>query len=325
MPVIWGDGVTKELRGTLGQPATLGGAWYWYWTEGDSEFSCDPDSDTCDPPGDATRTYLQDDPGNEWQADNVTATTPVNVDWVDWGDNLEAKSWPVGGGRIRVETVLYQDLGVDPLFPAMNGFTMYHLAGSGRTEMWGTPEPGTSVAAEQATVYSGYARLTVQKLNVQREAVGAGDLSWNAASGAWEGPAAGQVEFSDSVSTADDGPGFYNAEINVSGKLIYGYTLDSGSLEPGDYRITFSFEEAPELNTFFDAETAIVVSEEETTEEGEETGEEEEGPPEGAGPRSAFTPSQADSESDGGVSAIDVENNLTYIDIRLTGGMGGGN
>ena len=46
------------------------------------------------------------------------------------------------------------------------------------------------------------------------------------------------------VYNAGDGPGYYSAEINVKGKVIYGmlWDLKKAGDGPGTYRITFSFD-----------------------------------------------------------------------------------
>ena len=124
--------------------------------------------------------------------------------------------------------------------------------------------------------------------------------------------------FNSPVWESGDGPGYYSAEINVKGKVIYGYTWDVNKLHDdtvvppytnpsaaGDYRITFSLDgtNCPvTLNTFFDAYTQIVVPLEEAVvlEEGEEPG-------------------------GGAVAHTDAVNNLTYIDVRILAKGGGGN
>ena len=87
VPAIFPDGEGKTLRGTMleaslhGQ-ATMMNEQLW---------------------------FHQDDPDNEWQAENLTLVPgvdePLFVHWVDWGDNLEAKAWSTRQ-VIRVETVL---------------------------------------------------------------------------------------------------------------------------------------------------------------------------------------------------------------------------
>lgn len=280
-PVIWADGVTKTLRGT-------------YLTEvfeGESFVKND------------TTWYVQADPSNTWQAENFTPipNNLVKVSYVDWGDNLEAKSWPAGS-QVRIETVLYKLLPGPPM-------TAYRMiiedeSITGVNEVWGTS--GLKYMSHEATIYSATARLVIQKLTKARDSEDL-SLQWDAASSQWTGDANGPV-VSSGVWTNISGPTAYSAEINVQGKLLYGYnwvTQRDGD-GPGDYRITFVLEPSVPgvtCNTIFDQFTFVMVPEEETV-----TTEEEDG----------------GSVSTGGVAQIDTENNLTYIDVRLTEGTGGG-
>ncbi len=270
-PVIWSDGVTKVLRGTYGSPVFDGA----YVTDASG-----------------VKWYLQQDANNTWQAESAIPTDTFNVDWVNWGDNLEARAWP-DRSQVRIETTLIQDLTTP-----MTGFTMQQTSGSGITEMWGTNTQ--TYASTQATVYSGAARLTIQKVDATKT------LTWDASTGQWTGTGVLGTYFNGAVADAGDGPGYYSAEINVSGKLVYGYNWNmrtpgmSGG--PGSYRITFSLDtEFPGLNTYFDANTQIVPSAEEEA---------------------------VIAAEGGGVAAMDPANNLSYIDVNITssgsGGGGGG-
>jgi len=282
-PVIWSDGVAKALRGEFGLPVF------------DGESHEDEDGTW----------YLQQDELNAWQAgsfDAAMAGVPISVDMIDWGDNLEAKDWTTNS-VVRVETVLYQDISASPML----GFTMKHLWGEGVDEMWGTNE--VTYASPEATVYSGCARLTIQKLTGEPDER---DLEWDADDGQWYGDAEAP-DFIGGVWEGGDGPGYYSAEINIPGKVIYGYNWRVKKLHPedtaGDYRLTFSLsEECGTLNTVFDGETVVLVSEEEDiaaeAEEGDEGG-----------------------DTGGGVGMVDVTNQLTYIDVHIvqaTGSGGGG-
>ncbi len=46
------------------------------------------------------RIYLRKNVYNKWQAGYVTSTAALPVSYIDWGDNLESKSWP-GRDRFR--------------------------------------------------------------------------------------------------------------------------------------------------------------------------------------------------------------------------------
>ncbi len=232
-PVIWSDGVTKVLRGDFGEPVFGGAATVV---------------------GDVTW-YHQQDPDNEWQAGSVDGSeSPVDVSWVDWGDNL-AKSWSLTS-QVRVETTLYQDLATP-----MRGYEMQLLFGKGTSEMWGTN--AVTYDSTQATVYSGCARLTIQKLHDDAET-----LFWDAATGKWTGDV-GPTIFNKAVWESTDGPGGYSAEINIPGKVIYGYVWNVRNANDGAglYRITYSLDgvNCPlAINTAFDS-TRIMTAVETTT------------------------------------------------------------
>lgn len=273
-PVIWSDGVVKSLRGTYGDPV-FGGL---YFT------------------ADNYNWYVQNDPLNEWQAQSVNAVTegfetPVEVTTIDWGDNLEAKAWPFGS-QIRVETVLYKTLTTP-----MTAFTMQieDPTQSGLTEVWGTN--GVTYDSYEATVYSGTAKLVIQKLLKDREDSTL-TTTWDPTRSAWTGDI-GTPLFESGVWNAVDGPTAYSAEINVQGKVIYGYNWVTRKTASGagDYRITFVLDpSSPTVyNTDFGANTTILPRE-----EGEEVVILEE-------------PDLA-----GGVARLDAQNNITYIDVRLT-------
>jgi len=158
-------------------PVLKGEWWYQWGTNGvdpdTTPANCAPDPDGsayCDDgltnsvgplPGaegadnslDLAKAYLQKDPDNIWQADSVDwSATPVNVHWVDWGDNLESQDWYTSS-QVRLEVVLFEDL-VEPM--TMTEYQMRHVSGWGIDEVWGlaTVEevvqlgPGT-----RATVY----------------------------------------------------------------------------------------------------------------------------------------------------------------------------
>lgn len=268
-PVLWAEGATVPLRGTfgeemfLGQSTVIDGITYWY----------------------------QHDALNEWQAASADVSgAPLAVDWIDWGDNIESKSWP-DRSKIRVEMVLYQDL-VEPL----TGYEMGWVSGLGIDEMWGTS--GVTYASTQATVYSHCARMTIQKLTAEfDDAV----LAWDPALGQWTGdvtePFYNSAVWMDGSSPLDK----YSAEINVKGKVIYGMLWDTKTHGdgPGIYRLTFSLDgtnASLPLNTYFDETTQVLVAVEETEKE----------------------------EPTGGVVVIDTANNLTYVDLPITPAKGGG-
>jgi hypothetical protein len=275
LPVIWSDPYSLPLPGTFGverfegRSTEIGGV---LW-------------------------YHQKDEDNEWQAESSDwSGSPVDVTYVDWGDNLEAKNWNTRS-KVRVEVVLFQDL-TTPL----TGYEMSYISGQGQTEVWGTN--GVQYDSYEATVYSHNARLVIQKLPFPPDKC---LLDWDPSGARWQGDA-GEPLFNGGVWEGGDGPGYYSAEINVGGKVIYGYNWDvkKNGEGAGHYRITFALDPVNgsiPLNTFFQT-TQVKLGEE-----------------------------VPDGGSGGGVAAVDHANNLSYIDIEIVsrsggsagGGGGGGN
>jgi hypothetical protein len=325
LPVIWADGVTKVLRGTPGDTNSAGDYWMLWYEEdvnGDPvEMTCHPaDGDCPEPlPAGAVEVYPQRDPLNDWQADSLlldpAVDPPVDVTFVDWGDNLEAKNWYYRS-IIRTETVLYQDISALP----MTAYEMIWLEGLGVDEVWGSTL--NTYDSNDATVYTGCARLTIQQLLVEpyQDTPDANHvpipnselgLTWNAATSEWEGDNIGVTYFNSVVWEATGSQDYevYSAEINVKGKVIYGYNWNTRVLSdgPGHYRITFSMDNSNpdiQLNTVFDTTQVLLVEED----------------PDGG--------DEANNETGGGIGVIDYDNDLTYIDVLLLpkkGGGGGGN
>jgi hypothetical protein len=344
LPVIWADGVTKVLRGTPGDTNSAGDywmLWYEYDVNGDPvEMTCHPaDGDCPDPlPTGAVEVYPQRDPLNDWQADSLLLTPgvdpPVDVDFVDWGDNLEAKNWYYRA-IIRTETILHKDIS-DAL---MTGYEMIWLEGLGVDEVWGSTL--NTYESDDATVYTGCARLTIQQLLVdpyemvtlERPALDEnGDpkldddgnpimeeydvrvpidntvlgLTWNPTASEWEGTIVGATHFNSVVWEATGSQDYevYSAEINVKGKVIYGYNWNTRVLSdgPGYYRITFSMDDSNpdiDLNAVFDT-TEVMLTEE--VDGGDE----------------------ANNETGGGIAVIDYDSDLSYIDVELLPKKGGG-
>ena len=316
LPVIWSDGITKPLRGTLGEPNCIGDLWYvWYEViDGNVvERVCNPLDQVNCPPNDVNwvEVYPQRDPNNNWQAESLTLIpgTPLKVDLIDWGDNLEAKDW-TDKAIIRTETVLYQDISAAP----MTGYEMIWLQGLGVDEVWGTTL--NTYQSDLATVYSGCARLTIQQLLVYpydvnhapipNEELG---LVWDV--NHWDGDVntIGVTYLNSVVWVPSEGQDYasYSSEVNVKGKIIYGYNWNTRKQAsgPGNYRITFSLDGSnPDiaLNTVFDPEVTHIVLVEEDPDGG----------------------SEAHNTTGGGEAVIDYGNNLTYIDVTLVPRRGGG-
>ena len=266
-PVIWAEGVTKILPGAPGVAPVLNGEWWYQWgTYGEDPdvmpLSCYPlldedgnpviitENPLCfdgsvagalpaeEPYTDMTlvRAYIQKDGGNVWQDRSADwSSAPVDVHWIDWGDNLESVDWYTRS-QVRTEVVLFQDLfvegnptddrvGSDPWLE----YEMRHTSGWGIDEVHGLAATLDELPAAmtgsgtRATVYSHCARLTIQKLLVDRNDPSLANLVWVPEEG-WTGNLINPPIFNGYVHEGGDGPGYYSAEINVTGRIIYGYT-----------------------------------------------------------------------------------------------------
>lgn len=274
-PVIWAGGDQLVIPGIYEKPELSKSVPYH-----------DPETET------TIQVYPQGDPENTWQAQNEASLMPVEVDEIDWGDNLEAKSLTLGK-PVRVETTLLKNLG---LGEEMKGFKMVSLEGEKREEVFATT--GEEYESEQATIYSACARLTIQRLLISREDPYLYLLKWDAATGEWTGEELiSPAVFNGGAWAGGEGTG-YSAEVNGSGKAIYGYNWLTSGLQAGDYRITFSFDQSC-ASTLITEATKVAFSEEETavTAAAEESG--------------------SGGVSGGGVPQIDASNNLSYVDVQL--------
>ena len=339
-PVIWSDGVTKVLPGAMEQHS-LAGDWYGVWGVDPIDpqadlFSCGPYLGNVDACIEAEfRAYVQKDSRNVWQASNWAPTELINVDFINWGDNLESVDWKITS-QVRVEMVLLENTNTYP-GENLTQYPMRHAFGWGITEVHGlqTDFNGDIVTdpailgytlGTQATVYSDNARFTIQKLNVDEKTdERLNSLQWEPTVG-WFGEGENEGLINDPILNSKA-----SAEINVKGKIIYGTTWNVRSTNDGEgyYRLTFSLDPNENLNTAFDAQTqfvedVVVVDPDAKTalsakkapegDDGGDTGE----------------------DSGGGKGEIVFQDgySLTYIDILITakttgkgggGGTGGGN
>ncbi len=166
---------------------------------------------------------------SHWQADwsDGGPSDPLGTAAiVDWSDNLTKQEW-TARSVIRVETVLYQN---DSAL-SLRTYPMTFLFGSGPSEMQGTiPSP---TWGSYRTLYSVCARLKIEKLI---EPGGAVDLT------------VGGLDAAVYEKFGDDGPGGYSAEVNVSGKVIYGHNWMLAQADiptekkAGWWRLTFTLD-----------------------------------------------------------------------------------
>ena len=344
-PVIWTDGPSLDLRGERWLTPRTDGVFYLVWGEDPIDpqaplYSClpDPDDPTICEDGSSPgtpywRAYVQKDLNNEWQAFNYNGagTGLYVIDSVDWGDNLESVDWTIRS-QVRTEVVLYEGIAFDDVVfppdeaPFQNQYAMRHAFGWGITEVHGLQTTSSGDVLDPyaednpATVYTPNARLTIQKINVESRdeiPVDNSGLTWDPQENGWVGDGLFNPPlFNEAVWEKDsDGPGGYSAEVNVKGKVIFGYTWNVRDMNEdlGYYRITFSFDDfSPTgLNTEINETTTIMLPPVEGDDEGE------------------ITASAEDEGGDtgGAVAKVDGLNKLTYIDvlIRKNRGSGGGN
>lgn len=156
--------------------------------------------------------------GHTWMPQWATGVTDAVV---DWGDNLTSVQF-TSTSVVRVETVLFAP-------GTMMGYQMFLFSGAQKTEQQCT---NFAELALQPTVYAVTPRLKLFKV---------------AADGA--APTLGQAPLLD-LAVADglaaDGPGYYAAEVNVAGKVVYGYNLFVKKLpvtdKKGWYMLSFSLD-----------------------------------------------------------------------------------
>ncbi|MHB8079661.1 MAG: hypothetical protein ACYDIE_10470 [Candidatus Krumholzibacteriia bacterium] len=217
--------------------------------------------------------YLQQT-SNIWQADwvNAAGTPPVEVA-SDWADCLTHQIWDEHS-IIRTEVVLfktdfaaYQAAQTTPL----TAYLMNFLYGDGLDEVWGTPldanlgSGGTIIPADAATVYSSCARMMIQKLawpaDITNVPTGIVPDTYTPEYEAYVASTFYNSAVYDRYGV-DGITGAYSAELNVPGKVIYGYNWDlahfkppvtpkkdtpgfdwvSGVTKVGWWRLTFSFD-----------------------------------------------------------------------------------
>ncbi|ALC16434.1 hypothetical protein DSOUD_1656 [Desulfuromonas soudanensis] len=184
--------------------------------------------------------YYEQQTVNTWQADwvNGIAADPGAVQevTVDWGDNLASVSFSANS-VIRVETVLYQDTALSDPADTLTAYNMALLFGSQVTEMQGTD--ATTYESTRRNVFAVTARLTIEKL---------------------DGPGGNVVYTLFDRALAEnfgiDGTGGYSAEINVAGRLVYGYNwmlnqdvLPEPITKTGWWRLTFSLDDSATIGS----------------------------------------------------------------------------
>jgi hypothetical protein len=254
------------------------------------------------------RIYWQKNALNKWQAGYATSSLALPVDYVDWGDNLESRSWPVQ--VIRVETNTFADLAA-----ATTRFDMWHVFGQGTNELWGVRATDADAAAPYAFTAWPFAvnvsdgvRLNIAKLvNGQATCPTAPSSTppyapstptWSADDQAWIG-----------TWVLYDAP--YTAELNIKGSYVYGYNWNLRSaIVPGDVNKAGWWR-----LTFYTSDGSILFDNADVPK---------------APPATDLVPQPLAAAAEEGetgplyVPVVDTTNNLTYIDICITSTKGGG-
>lgn len=162
------------------------------------------------------RIYWQKTSDNVWSSDSVLGAPVVDASAVDWGDNLESRSW-TSNSVIRVETT--------PFAPVVQrrGLQMWHVFGSGTNELWGVRATDAGLAygylSDAAIVRTNSARLNITKLPGPQPAAcpttnpgpQAQGLTWDGS--AWTG--------GNTFVLYDNVP--FTPELNIGGKYVYGF------------------------------------------------------------------------------------------------------
>jgi len=236
--------------------------------------------------------YPQKTDGNTWQAANE-AWTKVDVSYIDWGDNVESNK-PKVRRPFRLEVVLFKQLNDWTAWNALNptnGMTAYRMAvleyPSSADELQGTNTD--TYESNFATVVSGDWGLKIQYCGTEIPE----EMSWNGSS--WQ-----------SNPTCTNVPISFATELNVGGKLIFG--ASEGGWKPnqtGWYRITFY----PKGETAVSLAYAAVGNYDDFSV-----------PPTDPGAVAAES-----DEGDGAATpVVDAANNISYVDVEVVGGGGGG-
>jgi hypothetical protein len=199
--------------------------------------------------------YAQKDPDgdgliNTWQADYLSQSA-VDVDVIDWGDNIESVDAFVRR-PFRLEVVLFDNT----LSAPMTGYNMALLEyPSSPDEVQGTDT--TTYEGTSATVISSKPKLVIQALGDADPTA----LTWDVDSSRWL----------NGTAVLPTTPIGFAPELNVAGKYIYG--ASTGGWKPtvaGVYRVTFYIPTDSGVNLRL-AEIAV-SAEEEVTAEAEEGG-----------------------------------------------------
>jgi len=189
---------------------------------------------------------------NDWSADSrkllVGESVPVLATNVDWGDNLESRTWP-SSSVLRVEVTPYADRTTAEGSALYKGLQMWHVYGQGPSEVWGV----RATEGQSPYVYTSpfaIIRTMNAKLNITKIVLGTAacptagqgnvrpDLLWNGTEWVDSGGGTGTTWLLRNIS--------YTPELNVGGKWVYGYNwqlrrdgVPASVSKAGWWRLTF--------------------------------------------------------------------------------------
>ena len=268
------------------------------------------------------------------QADGTTPA-PLPVKYIDWGDNLESRTWPIGAIRVETNTFSEWSSSASTTANTRLRFEMWHVFGQGTNELWGVHATNPVSETDQGVPYvytadwpyvvnvSSTARLNIAKLGAgtavcpttatgvtQSPFAGENNLVWDSTTHAWTNAA---FTFFD---------GLYTPELNIKGSYVYGYnwtvprSVPEGVSNTGWWRITFYTPDGSiDFGTFDPALSGAWAPPVSTA--GVET----------LGQTPLVSP-QVEPAAETGlmlyVPQVDSSSKLTYIDVCIKSGTGGG-
>lgn len=261
------------------------------------------------------RIYWQKQTANDWSSDAITAGLGVDVTNVDWGDNLESQTWWTTAA-IRVETTTFGLGRIDPT--KQRGLQMWHVFGQGQTELWGVRARASDsapyvYAADYAILHTTEARLNIAKMSGPGTCPPAQNALPLPAEGTWTLPdATGAGGWSGARLNLRDIA--YTPELNIGGRYVHGYNWqlrnDNVPADPGKsgwWRLTF-YSKVGAVKFQLDTQTVAPAAVE-------------------ALPTLLGITAAAAAEADTGPlyqPKVNVDSNLSYIDICISEAKGGG-
>jgi hypothetical protein len=273
---------------------------------------------------------------------------PTPATHVDWGDNMESQTW-TATSVIRVETTTFTTLPMTvPNGPlpgrTMRGFQMWHVSGKGPDELWGlratepTPatEAGPGVPLAPYVYDSPYAIIHAPNVHLSFTKLDAGGTTCPSAEVPYPSPFTTLVwdEASHKWGTTDTDVWVehgcvwndlkYTVELNIGGKFVHGYNWQTSRMSPtictisganwtkdGWWRLTYhNATDAVDFSAFVSTVDSLKPP-----------------PALPVGPAPVTLLAAEEEEGDTGLlyaPVVDTTNNLTYIDICLKPGRGGG-